>query len=192
MSTTGVPSMEAITMSCMNPSIPATFCHVRTVSGVSPSLQAQYRASLSCHSAPKFGPQSPGTSFKHCSCDFLASWEYRFRTATIMSTRSSSTAAFVLISSRSQILFRRARHLYSLGRRRVARDAFVEGFGDLFAIAVAAEFLFVGGTGHEGDFCQDSWHRAFSEDDESRFFDGAIAQAGLLPRQRSVERVLHA
>src|ERR1700732_3526658 len=68
-----------------------------------------------------------------------------------------------------------ARYFYAFGIRRVARDAFVEGFGDLLAVAVAAEFLFVGGTGHERDFRQNSWHGAFGEDDESGFFDAAVA-----------------
>ncbi len=58
-------------------------------------------------------------------------------------------------------LLRGARYFYAFGTRRVTRDAFVEGFGDLLAVAVAAKFLFVGGTGYERDFCQDSWHRAF-------------------------------
>src|SRR5277367_2571260 len=59
----------------------------------------------------------------------------------------------------------------------VARDAFVQRFGDLFAVAVAAEFLFVGGAADEGNFRQDSRHGRFGQDDEAGFFYAAVAQS---------------
>src|ERR1700733_15240173 len=69
----------------------------------------------------------------------------------------------------SRRLFTRARHLHRMRTRRVARDAFVESFGNLLAVAVAAKFLFVGGTADKGDLRQNARHGAFGEDHESRF-----------------------
>ena len=41
-------------------------------------------------------------------------------------------------------LLRGAGDFHGMGASRVAGDAAVEGFGDLFAVAVTAQFLFVG------------------------------------------------
>jgi len=74
----------------------------------------------------------------------------------------------------------------------VACDAFVERFSDLFAVAIAAQFLFVGGAADEGDFRENPGHGGFSEDYVGGFLYAAIAQAGVLGRQSSVKGALHA
>ena|ERR1700688_3599625 len=49
----------------------------------------------------------------------------------------------VLLGTRYSVLFGRAGHLYAARVRRVARDAFVQRFGNLLAVSVAAQLLFV-------------------------------------------------
>jgi hypothetical protein len=49
-------------------------------------------------------------------------------------------------------LLGRARDLHAVRSRRVARDAAIQRFGDLLAVTVAAQFLFVGGTADERNF----------------------------------------
>ena len=49
----------------------------------------------------------------------------------------------VLLGTRYSVLFSRAGHLYAARVRRVARDAFVQRFGNLLAVSVAAQLLFV-------------------------------------------------
>src|SRR5579864_9350968 len=82
-------------------------------------------------------------------------------------------------------------NFHAVGTGCVACDSSVESFGDLFPIAAAAQFLFVGRTANERDFRQNSRHRAFGKHDEAGFLDTAVAQAGILRRERAIERTLH-
>src|SRR5215813_564338 len=75
-----------------------------------------------------------------------------------------------------EVLLRGAGDLYGLGSG-VAGDAAVEGFGDLLAVSVATEFLLIFRAGHERDFRKNPRHCTFGENDESGFFDAAVAQA---------------
>src|ERR1700721_1323653 len=75
---------------------------------------------------------------------------------------------------RNRALLPCAGDLHVLGSRCVASDSLVQGFCNPFAVTVAAQFLLVGGAGYEGNFGQNSGHRAFGEHDESGFFNTAV------------------
>ena len=64
----------------------------------------------------------------------------------------------------------------------IVRDAFVQRLGDLLAVAVAAEFLLIGGTAYEGNFRQNSGHRCLGENYVRGFFHAAVAQPGIVRR----------
>ncbi len=75
---------------------------------------------------------------------------------------------------------------------RIACDAFVQRFGDLLAVAVAAQLLLVGGTADERNFGENSRHSGLGKNHVGGFFHAAVAESGILRRQSSVKRALHA
>src|ERR1039457_1373982 len=109
-----------------------------------------------------------------------------------MSRRTIDPRSENVVGTRDPGLLAGAGDLDAARSRRVPRNAFVQRFRDLLAVAVAAELLLVGGTADERDFRQNSGHGAFGEDDESGFFNATIAQAGVLHGECAVERALDA